>query len=125
MKSKVKDYCIATCCPWPRYFITYGGLCSHSWLLEGVKGNFGFSVEQIEAMAAQSAERRKKYMADFYQKQRETDLEPVQTRVRESAATYRQNSADKKAVNEQRFREKAKDEHRLFCETCGVACTGQ
>ena len=122
MRSRAKDYGIGDCCPWSRDDFTYHGLCSHNALLEAVHGNFDLTPEQIEVLAVVAKEKKRLHNASQYKRIRELDLEGYRARGRRSAATYRQNLADKKRVNEERFRAKAKDEKRFHCDTCGVFC---
>lgn len=105
----------------------YGGCCSHSSLNDRIRGNFSLTPEQIKAVVAEIEARekaaRKVANAKQYKRMREVDLEGFKARKREHGATYRVNSADKKHDNEMRFRAKAKEEKRFYCETCGVTCT--
>lgn len=126
MKRRDMDYGRGDCCPWSRedFDYSYYGLCSHSSLNDFIKGNFDLTPEEIESLVVSAEEQRRRHNAKQYKRIRELDLEGYRARVRRNSATYRQNSADKKRANEERFRAKAKDEKRHYCNTCGVACTG-
>ena len=52
MQSKTKDYSMSSCCPWPRGYFSYSGLCSHCALAEYIAREFDLSSEQLEAIAA-------------------------------------------------------------------------
>jgi len=58
MRSRTKDYGMASCCPWPMDAFTYGGLCSHSALHDGVKGNFELTPQQLAVLDADVRTRR-------------------------------------------------------------------
>jgi hypothetical protein len=125
MKSKVKDYGMAKCTPWARDSFSYEGLCSHNSLLECVKGDFDLTAKQVEELELLAKEKKKLNNAKQYQRMREVDLEGYRARKRRYGATYRINSADKKAANEARYLAKKKEAKTLHCETCGVVCTSQ
>ncbi|KAH7027692.1 uncharacterized protein B0I36DRAFT_327658 [Microdochium trichocladiopsis] len=46
-------------CPWPTDSFQYGGLCSHSPLNEGVRGDLGMSEELLNQLEAEARERRR------------------------------------------------------------------
>jgi len=46
-------------CPWDRDTLEYDGLCLHNPLSESPSGDFTLSAEQLEAQAAEYAEKRK------------------------------------------------------------------
>jgi hypothetical protein len=58
MKSTKEDHCYTSCRLWSELSsFSYTGLCSHSALLDPVKGNFDLSDEQLLAIAAEIRQR--------------------------------------------------------------------
>jgi len=123
MKSKVKDYGMHICCPWPRDSFSYGGLCSHNALTEMVAGNFDLSGEQLEAIAAEIKEKNRLYQAKYSQDLKAKDPESLTVRMREANARYNKNSHDKALAKGQRHSAKAKASRRYYCDVCELECT--
>lgn len=59
MHPKVKDYQIASCCPWPRESFTYGGLCSHNALIDPIRANVDLSAKELELLDAQNKQSKR------------------------------------------------------------------
>lgn len=125
MKCRDKDYGIGALCLWPMDAFTYHGLCGHNSLIERIRGEFDLTPEQVKALAAAAKARRSVQNSKSYKRLREQDLEGYLARKRREGATYRVNSADKKRVNEQRFREKVVREKRFYCKVCARPCIGE
>jgi hypothetical protein len=77
MTSRTKDYGYGQLCPWDRSSFEWHGLCSHNPLLEDVSGNFDLSAEQLEAIAAATAEKNRVYQAEYGANQRAKSPERV------------------------------------------------
>lgn len=126
MKSLENDYGMASFGPWSRDSFTYGGLCSHSSLVEGVKGDFDLTSEQLEAMATAIRERKKEYMDIYNPMYRQWELlvrpERVKERMQRAQARYLQNSPDKVIAKYERWQTKAKASRKFHCDLCGVTC---
>lgn len=123
MKSKVKDYGLGICCPWPRDSFSYGGLCSHNALLEMVAGDFDLSGEQLEVIAAEIKEKNRLYHVKYYQHLLAEDPEGVKARMREADARYRVVSHDKSLARGTRYSLKAKASRKYYCDVCELECT--
>lgn len=125
MYSKTKDYGMSECCPWPRKSFSYGGLCSHSSLAEGVHGQFDLSVEQLESMAAEHREqtrlRRKEYNSNYHRNYIQTQHGKA-TR-RRGQQIYKKNNPSKVKANRDTSAAKVKSSGKYFCATCNVYCS--
>jgi len=112
VQSKTKDYSMSGCCPWPRGYFSYSGLCSHCALAEHIAGEFDLSSEQLEAIAAAIKEKNRSYMTEYDRSQRARSPDRVRA--------YERNHRDwkaQKAVHDQR---KANKE--FHCAICDVSC---
>lgn len=67
MLSRDRDYGMPTLCPWDLETLPYDGLCSHSAMAEGVRGDDGLTTEELaakELLMKQRASDQKK--ANYY-----------------------------------------------------------
>lgn len=85
MHKKTKDFEIRSCCPWSVDSFTYDGACSHNPLKDLIKGNFGFSAQQLEMLAKQSIENGKTSQQRYKARRKAADPEGVK---KESADYY-------------------------------------
>jgi cytochrome c553 len=141
MHSRTKDYGMSGCCPWDRALFSYGDLCSHSALTDGViHGRFDLSDEQLAAMAATTKEQKtknhnsseanikasKKYCCELCDvpctsnyvllrhKTSRSHLEKVAKQLRNSPVKKKSASALSQA--------KALSLKKYYCRTCDVSC---
>ena len=140
MRSDHKDYGMAACCYWPRDSFSYRGLCSHNALIDTVVGDFGFSDEQLEAMAAAVKEKNKqthlsseanikmsqKYSCDVCKVDCTSNFELVRhngsRKHLEKVARKQRNSPPKKKSYSALSQAKALRLKKYFCRVCDVAC---
>lgn len=116
MKSRDKDYNMGSCCPWPRSSFTYGGLCSHNALWEKPAGDFELTEEQLEEMAAEAKEKKRKADKAYHDKQRRDGVERVRQRQRE--ADRRFSKTEKGRAKRTRRRERNKAAKHFYCKPC-------
>ena len=58
MKTHTGTYGVSHICLWDRDTLEYDGLCSHSALNEGIRGDFNLIAEQLEAQAIEKEQKR-------------------------------------------------------------------
>ena len=93
--------------------------------IKHLNSNFDLTPNQVASLAVRRKERTAVHNANQYKGMREVDLEGYLARQRRQQATYRQNSADKKADNYKRWAANALASERRRCELCAVFCTNQ
>jgi hypothetical protein len=117
MTSRTKDYGYGQLCPWDRSSFEWHGLCSHNPLLEDVSGNFDLSAEQLEAIAAATAEKNRVYQAEYGANQRAKSPERVRALQRKKNERHRPKQ---KAKNDA-----ARAAKKFHCAFCNVSCRNQ
>lgn len=135
MKSRVKDYKMDSCCPWPRTesTFTYHGLCGHNALLDGIVGNFDLSAEDLDAMEIANRDRIRRSAAKRRARLIAADPEGFLKQERERFVTYRTkhrqifnarlrafDAADPARAKARKARSKEKLSGRYRCEECQV-----
>ncbi|KAK4084475.1 uncharacterized protein Triagg1_955 [Trichoderma aggressivum f. europaeum] len=133
MYSVNKDYNMGQCCPWPRESFSYGGLGSHSPLLEGIVGNLELSPEQLEQLALDLKEKARKWNKEYRQLHRE-ELKQYNAfyhrfvlrlrpdyQERQRAANVRAKMLSRPAIilNQNRYRARVRASKRFHCALCG------
>lgn len=116
-------YSMADFCPWARDTLEYDGLCSHNPLYEAPAGDFSLSAEELEAIAAEVADRRASYMVDYRENVKNEDPESYYAAAREQRAKWVKNNPEKAAANDRRTIAKAVKEKRHYCAICDHAFT--
>ncbi|KAF2478895.1 hypothetical protein BDY17DRAFT_60980 [Neohortaea acidophila] len=113
MRSRTKSYSFDNVCPWSRDAFTYGGLCSHSSLMESTYG-LDFTAEELEAMAATSAQHKRDYDRAYGANLRANPTEAY----KESQRAGRAKHAPKLKINQQA----AVQNKTYHCDVCNVSC---
>ncbi|PIA93668.1 hypothetical protein CB0940_03846 [Cercospora beticola] len=76
-KRRGRDFGLSHICPWDRHSLEYNGLCSHSALDEGIRGDFDLTQEELEALGETREAKRIKLKAEnatnWHHKQMETN----------------------------------------------------
>lgn len=114
MHSRDKSYGFGNLCPWPRDSFKWNGLCSHSPLLELVRGDFDFTPEQLEEFAAAAKEKSRVYLLLYAQALRANPTE-------EYRATQQRNNEKQKPGTQARQQEAVANKT-YYCAVCNVAC---
>ncbi|KAH0161827.1 hypothetical protein KCU67_g6180, partial [Aureobasidium melanogenum] len=144
MYSDTKEYGIGSCCPWAREDFEYGGLCGHNALIEGVRGEFNLSAEELDALAAAAKERgrelSKARKREAYHKAVAIDVYDVrakererQTRAREAnpehhndrTKVWAQANPEKKRENQSNSIKRARLSKNWYCDPCTYPCRSQ
>lgn len=123
MQSTQKDYGVGECCPWPRDAMPYIGLCSHSPLLEAVRGDLDLTPAQLESLAEEAKKRKTLLNGYWYKVYRYQDTERFLARKRKNGVTYCRVNAARKAEICRRSAARAKEARRFWCSICVVRCT--
>ena len=125
MVSRTKDYKMGSACPWPRRAFTYHGLCSHNALLDGIKGNFDLTQEQLEHMAEVARERKRRQTRESYARMYAMNPEPWLARSREYDAKVKAENPEKLLEKAARSKEKMRDLKRFHCVECNMSLSCQ
>jgi hypothetical protein len=82
LRDPTKSYGLSEFCPWLPSLFEYGGLCSHSPLHEGIRGNSSsdLSKEELEEIAAAVKEHNRQYQVTYGKKLRAEASEKYKTR---------------------------------------------
>lgn len=126
MRRVDKDYGMAHICLWDRQTLAYDGCCSHCSLIEGIRGDFELSAEQLEAQAIQKKETRALKQAvhhsNYHYRQMETNhteyLEENLARV----VKYQAQDPEKFRKMERDNRAKNVANKIYSCELCKIDC---
>lgn len=137
-----KDFAMGSCCPWPRASFTYGGLCSHSALCEGVHGDLSLTQEQLENIAAAVKQKTKDYMAAWRARQNEEDpqrikdymlewrrnlsvedMQKLKERVRKTGIEWVKNNPVKNKAKQAAYVARRKTSKLYYCAVCRLACS--
>ena len=122
MQSKIKDYDMANCCPWPRDSFSYGGLCSHNALWEGIAGDIDLTVEQLEDIVARAKELQRSWKKNYRKQYKAIHGDRVRELSRKSSARRRKENLEQQGVKDLLRNKTMKESHKYFCAPCGVAC---
>ena len=109
------DYGLAHACLWDRVSFTYGGLCSHSPLLEEVHGDLSLSAEELESIAqAVLIPNREQRTANGRRRRANPDALP--------GSRQRQRAVWERSMIQVRERYRINvAERNFYCATCNVA----
>ena len=115
MLGEEADYGLAHACLWDRVSFTYGGLCSHSPLLEGVHGDLSLSAEELESIAqAVLIHNREQRTANGRRRRANPDAPP--------GFRQRQRAVWERSMIQVRERYRINvAERNFYCATCNVA----
>jgi hypothetical protein len=109
-----KDYGFAHVCPWPLDSFDYGGLCGHNPLMESVHGDFDFTPEQLEEIAAATRAKNRAYQHDYGKALLANPTEAYkETQARNRVKQAPVTKARQKASVESK---------KYYCAACNVAC---
>lgn len=95
--------------------LDYDGLCSHSSMIESPIGNHNLSAEELEAKAAELADRRKEYQREWREKTKQANPDRNNARRKEERRLLIKR--DPKEIVK-RGKMKAVAEKRHHCTTC-------
>jgi hypothetical protein len=108
--------------PWPRDSVTWGPLCSHLPLSEGVGDELNLTPQQLEAMEkickAKIRQSINKCNKARFDREREEDLEGYLSRAREQSKRWAHNNPEKIVAIRKKTRSKVKKEKRHNCDDC-------
>jgi hypothetical protein len=122
LKTRKPDHYMSSCCPWPLSSFSYGGLCSHSPLKEGIYGNFDLSAEQLEAIATEVKDKKRAHNHRMFVRERTLKPEHYKERTSRNGRLYRERWREKSLAMKERSRKKKKESKQLYCTLCGVSC---
>ena len=123
MVSKDSDYGMGDCCPWPRDLFSYGGLCGHNPLHEGLIGNLDLTAEQLEDVAARAKETERANKAQWHQTQKELDPQGFAARMKLRVDRHRENNRPQIRERDLILKKKTWASKKYYCEPCDVSCT--
>lgn len=125
MKSVCKDFGMGHIALWDRFNLPWDGLCSHCCLIEMVRGDFGLTAEELEAVSAEKnwaqAQRKAEYNLNYYYDTKETDPERLQEINRTSKANIRARSPDRLNKHNKNWKRDIKASKKYFCKACKSA----
>jgi len=129
LKATKGDYGMGHICLWDRSTLTYGGLCSHSSLYEGVQGDFDLSPEQLEENAIHNELKRIVLKAqnatNYHYKQMVVNYDDYIGKAGARVAKFRVTKPGQYLVTANARAEKALDEKTYHCKTCDLSFTTQ
>lgn len=106
------DHYMTSCRLWDLPAFTYGGLCSHSSLAEGVQG-LDLTAEQLEAIATETKEKRSVQNQEWHLLNKERRNQAARER-----AKIIPPSPTKKLANSRRFEASTRASKKYHCEVC-------
>jgi hypothetical protein len=110
--------------PWTRDSVTWGPLCSHLPLSEGVGDEINLTPQQLEAMEeirkAKIRQSISKCNRARYDREREEDLEGFLSRARSMSKRWADNNPEKVVAIRKKTRSKVKQEKRHHCDDCQI-----
>lgn len=123
MKPHREHYGMAHICPWDR--LDYDGICSHCSLKEKVVGDFNLTAEELEAHAAERAQRRRELHSignsNWHYQQMIDNYDEYITNSSERVARSRANNPGRDAVHQARRIEEALRDKTYHCERCNIS----
>jgi hypothetical protein len=128
MESRTKDYGMPHLCSWPLHKIEYDGLCSHSSIYEGIRGDDeGLTPEQIKVKVDAAKRREAEQHKAKYHNFKAVDFEGWQAqrrRYNQNAARNPESAAKKKVIL-QNFYSKNKATEQFKCTLCDKTFCGR
>ena len=112
-------------CPWPTEALPYDGLCTHSALIEAIRGDHGLTDEQLNAEFAALKERRAAAQRIISKnhaiKAQLIDIEAFRARNRRKTNVAFQRDPDKARARYNVSLVKAIANKTCYCELCNYA----
>lgn len=129
-----KDWGIGHFCLWNRADIEWDGLCSHSAFTDAVRGNFNFTPEELEQIAAERKERKLEYRRQrasiireynhyYYRKQKEENHEEFSAANFKRAVQWRHDNRERANAWQVARGKKAKENMENWCADCEKSFT--
>jgi hypothetical protein len=112
------DLWVKDCILWPRASVTWDPLCTHSSLIEAIRGGLSLSPEELEMAAAKRRQNTLQREKGYRAKEREKNPEAFKEKERQKSKNRRANFPEKvKEVNQKQFK-KNREAKRFFCDIC-------
>jgi hypothetical protein len=116
-------------CPWDIHTLPYDGLCSHSALREGLRGDLDLTAEQHEASAMEQALKFRQLKAvnatNYHYKQMAENYDEYIEDAKERTYKSRLLNPGQATENSFLLRERNKEEKRYYCDPCDHAAGDQ
>ena len=120
-----KDWGMGHMCLWDRASLEWDGLCSHSALTDPVRGDFGFTPEEVEQMVIEKKEKARalnKEACERYQrKQMATNRDAYNARHNAHKAEWMKRYPGRRNKLNARNGKKRKENKDFYCSLCDAA----